>query len=418
MALWIVGLGLDEGQLTQSGAQVLSSGAQVILRTKLCGAARWLQRQGIPYRSLDESYLEAEDFDQLAQQLAETVARIPGDVAYGVLDLRDESVKRLTALRAEAILVPGVPVEGALCAWALGPCQTFAASDLDEALMEAGVSALVREITSPTLASEVKVALLERFPGEQPIYIAAGEQPVVKTALEELDRQPCYDHRTCVFVPAQRSLTSLERLGIYELQRITDILRGPDGCPWDRAQTHESLRPFVVEEAWEVCDAIQRGDPDALCEELGDLLLQVCLHTSIARQYGEFSMEDVTSGICQKMIKRHPHVFSGRRGDDINRIWEQAKREEKGQKSDEDALRGVARGLPALMRAQKVLSKAHAAGRGLEPGAQAQGLSPDHLGQALLEICECARRAGLDAELQLKEAVEAFIDDFSHGKPM
>ena len=416
MALWIVGLGLSEGQLTQDGARILSSGAQVILRTRRCGAAEWLSGQGIPYQSLDDSYLEAEDFDQLAQRLAEKVAQAPGDVAYGVLDLRDESVRRLVALRPEAILVPGVPVEGALCAWALGPCQTFAASDLDQALVEAGVSALVREIASPMLASEVKVALLERFPGEQTLYIAAGEGPIVKTTLEELDRQPCYDHRTCAFVPAQRSLTSLERLGFYELQRITDRLRGPDGCPWDRAQTHESLRPFVVEEAWEVSDAIEEGDPGALCEELGDLLLQVCLHAAIARQHGEFSMDDVTSGICQKMLRRHPHVFAHARGDDINRIWEEAKRREKGQMSDEDALRGVARGLPALMRAQKVLSKAEKAGRGLKTGERA--VSRAQLGRALLEACECARRAGVDAELALKEAVDAFIDDFSHGKPM
>ena len=173
-------------------------------------------------------------------------------------------------------------------------------------------------------------------------------------------------------------------------------LRAISECPWDRAQTHESLRPYVVEEAWEVCDAIDRGDPLGLCEELGDLLLQVILHCDIAVQHGEFTLDDVTSGICQKMLRRHPHVFGDRRGEDIGTLWEQAKRREKGQQSDLDALRGVARGLPALMRAQKVLGKADKAGRGFQGARTENWKGQDELGDALLALCETARREGVE----------------------
>ena len=272
MALWIVGLGLEAQDMTRRAEAILSGGARVVLRTGYCGAADWLKEKGIPFETLDRMYLEQEDFDCLAQALAQAVARMEGEVAYGVLDLRDESVKRLTALRPQARLCPGVPVEGPLSAWAMGPCQCFAASDLGETLIEAGVSTLVREIASPTLASEVKLALMARYPEEQTIYLYQGQGAPQAIALEDLDRQGHYDHRTSAFVPAQRRLDRLERMGFYELERVIRTLRGPQGCPWDRAQTHESLRPYVVEEAWEVCDAIDRGEPLDLCEELRDLL--------------------------------------------------------------------------------------------------------------------------------------------------
>ena len=409
MALWIVGLGLEAQDMTRRAEAILSGGARVVLRTGYCGAADWLKEKGIPFETLDRMYLEQEDFDCLAQALAQAVARMEGEVAYGVLDLRDESVKRLTALQPQARLCPGVPVEGPLSAWAMGPCQCFAASDLGETLIEAGVSTLVREIASPTLASEVKLALMARYPEEQTIYLYQGQGAPQAIALEDLDRQGHYDHRTSAFVPAQRRLDRLERMGFYELERVIRTLRGPQGCPWDRAQTHESLRPYVVEEAWEVCDAIDRGEPLDLCEELGDLLLQVSLHCDIARQYGEFTLDDVTSGICRKMLRRHPHVFGDRRGEDIGILWEEAKRREKGQQSDLDVLRGVAQGLPALMRAQKVLGKAAKAEKALPEARPGGWKDQEALGDALLALCEAARRQGWNAEMALKAAVDRFI---------
>ena len=194
-------IGPGSGGYDRRAQEILGGGAQVVLRTGYCGAADWLKEQGIPFETLDSLYLEEEDFDQLSQRLAQRVAQIPGEVAYGVLDLRDESVKRLTALRPQAQLCPGVPVEGPLQAWAMGPCLAFAASDLGEAVIEAGVSALVREIASPALACEAKLALMERYPEEQAVYLYQGQGAPRAIPLEDLDRQEHYDHRTSAFVP-------------------------------------------------------------------------------------------------------------------------------------------------------------------------------------------------------------------------
>ncbi|MBP5289671.1 MAG: MazG family protein [Clostridia bacterium] len=154
-------------------------------------------------------------------------------------------------------------------------------------------------------------------------------------------------------------LLNKETYDFDDLCAIVDILRAPDGCPWDRIQTHESLRNNFIEEAYEVVDGIDRKDNDALREELGDVLLEVLFHVGLAREEGAFDLSDVLSGICRKMIRRHPHVFGNETlaEDQIQASWDEIKRREKGAKSKEDTLNGIAGSLPALMRAEKVAEK-------------------------------------------------------------
>ena len=152
-----------------------------------------------------------------------------------------------------------------------------------------------------------------------------------------------------------------EHYTIDDLRRIVAILRHPGGCPWDAEQTHESLRRCLMEECCEVLEAIDRRDDALLCEELGDVLLQVVFHTSLAEDTGRFDLDAVADGICKKMIFRHPHVFGSASADTTEEVlsnWDTLKREEKGIENDADALRAVARTLPALWRAEKVLKKA------------------------------------------------------------
>jgi len=139
-----------------------------------------------------------------------------------------------------------------------------------------------------------------------------------------------------------------------DLLEIVDILRAPDGCPWDRAQTHKDLRNNFIEEAYEACEGIDQENGAILAEELGDVLLQVVFHAGIARDQNEFGMEDVLDGICKKMIRRHPHVFSN---EAEKPDWDELKRKEKGEQSKKDALMGISRALPSLMRCEKILKK-------------------------------------------------------------
>ncbi len=148
--------------------------------------------------------------------------------------------------------------------------------------------------------------------------------------------------------------TEKEHYRFEDLVRIVQILRSPDGCPWDQKQGHGDLRNNLIEETYEVCEGIDRNDAAIMCEELGDVLLQIVFHSGIAADNDEFNLQDVIDGISKKMIRRHPHVFS-----DSKEIpsWEEIKRAEKKELSTKDSLQSIATTLPALMRAEKFVKK-------------------------------------------------------------
>ena len=222
------------------------------------------------------------------------------------------------------------------------------------------------------------------------------------------------------------------RYAMEDLIRIMEALRSPEGCPWDRVQTHQSIRANMLEEAYEAADAIDRADMDNLKEELGDVLLQVVFHARMAQEAGEFTFDDVVDGVCQKLVFRHPHVFGAvDAGDPEGALaaWDAQKRQEKGQKTTGDALDSVARALPALVRAAKLQDKARKAGfdwrdaapamdklsEELEEFRQAvaeQSNVEEELGDLLFAAVKAGRFAGVDAETALQGACEKFIRRF------
>lgn len=152
-----------------------------------------------------------------------------------------------------------------------------------------------------------------------------------------------------------------DKYGFDDLTEIMKILRSPGGCPWDAEQTHESIKKSFIEETYEVIEAINKKDRELLCEELGDCLLQVVFHAEMERENGSFDINDVTDGICKKLIERHPHVFgdvSVSGSDDVLNNWDTIKRKSKGQKTQGSAMEKIPKELPALMRAQKIQEKA------------------------------------------------------------
>ncbi len=187
-----------------------------------------------------------------------------------------------------------------------------------------------------------------------------------------------------------------------DLQDIMKILRSPEGCPWDREQDHKSIRKNFIEETYEVCEAIDTDNPVLLCEELGDVMMQVVFHTEMEREAGRFEMSDVINGVCKKLIHRHPHVFGNANADTPEKVlanWDAIKKEEKGQKSIGDVLSSVPVTLPALMKAQKMIKKAAKSGEAIcENGAEFDGFSSDEYAEILMKICESAVRRGVDLE--------------------
>ena len=147
---------------------------------------------------------------------------------------------------------------------------------------------------------------------------------------------------------------SKPRYDMTDLAEITHILRSPGGCPWDQAQTHQSIRRNFLEEAYEACEALDNDDLELMKEELGDVLLQVVFHADIEKDRGRFDFDDVCDRVCKKLIFRHPHVFGG----DTTKSWEDCKALEKGQTTVGEKLDAVARSLPALWRAEKLVNKA------------------------------------------------------------
>ena len=185
---------------------------------------------------------------------------------------------------------------------------------------------------------------------------------------------------------------------------VIDYLRDPvDGCPWDLEQTHESLRPHLLEETYEVLEAIAAGDPAELCEELGDLMMQVVLHAKLAEQAGDFTLDDVSEGIRAKLVRRHPHVFGDGTADTpklVEGAWERIKAEERPQR--ESVLDGVPKTLPSLARAQSIL------GRAERNGFARELAHSEDLGQRLLDLVQHARAHDISAEDALRDALAAF----------
>jgi tetrapyrrole methylase family protein / MazG family protein len=230
--------------------------------------------------------------------------------------------------------------------------------------------ALICQVYNRRVASNAKLSLMERYPAEHPVTLvrAAGvksQERVWTVPLHELDHQDGLDHLTCAYLPPLSPLDDLR--GPEGITTIVAWLLGPGGCPWDREQTHQSLRKELLEETYEVLESLDAGDTDALAEELGDVLLSVLMHSEMARQAGEFDLGDVYEHIAAKLIRRHPHVFgavnvSG--SDDVLKNWDTIKREERASngQSPRGIFDGIPPGLPALMTAQETIRKASKAG--------------------------------------------------------
>jgi tetrapyrrole methylase family protein/MazG family protein len=446
----IVGLGPGEPEdLTQAAVQAIEEATVVFLRTVDHPAARAIvgRRACI---SFDSVYAAAASFDEVYREIVgkvlaagrrgETaVYAVPGDPMVG-----EATTGALVAAATEA----EIPLRILHAASFIEACLERAGVDaLDGLQLADGADigrrhfpplspdrpALLGQIYSRLVASDLKLTLLTQYPPAHPVLIldAAGTETarVVSIPLEELDRQDLFSVATTVFVPPRPSASAFE-----SLQETIAHLRAPDGCPWDRQQTHESLRPHLLEEAYEALEAIDSGDPAALREELGDLLLQIVLQAQIASEAEDFSMADVVAGIQDKLIRRHPHVFGDLVLEDVDQVlhnWEGLKAGERAEAGEGGgALDGVPHSLPALAQASEIQSRAarlgfdwrtadgvraklHEEWAELERAAD-DGQRDSEVGDLLFAVVNYARWLGVDAEASLRETNRRFRARFAH----
>jgi tetrapyrrole methylase family protein/MazG family protein len=292
---------------------------------------------------------------------------------------------------------------------------------------------LIAYVQSQKIASQVKRALLNAYPDDFTVTLiqAAGtkNERVWSCRLAELETQLQLDAWTILYLPADSRHSSFSAF-----QETIAHLRAPNGCPWDRVQTHQTLRPYLLEEAYEVLETLDANDPAALAEELGDLLLQIVLHTQIAIDQGEFKMGTVLDHINRKMLRRHPHVFGNvviERLEDLAANWAAIKKDEKVQKGaplPASALDGVPASLPALAQALAISKKAVRAGfewpnlAGVlasvveEAGEIAEAVDPvqveAEVGDLLFSLVNLARWQKVDAESALRAANARFSRRF------
>ncbi len=448
--LTIVGLGPGRADyLTREAWEVLSAAREVWLRTAHHPCAQALP-QGPVLQSFDVIYERVASFEELYQEIAEALLRlarrpegviyaVPGDPLVG--DATVTHVLRLAEARAIPVrLVHGLsflePVLGVLGRDALDGLQMLDALDLAHLLhppFNPDFPALVAHLRDRTVASEVKLALMNQYPDEHPVQLieAAGlpAQRVIHLALYELDQQD-FDPFAVLYVTPLPAVSSFEGF-----QQTIARLRAPDGCPWDREQTHQSLRPNLLEEAYEVLAALDADDPEALREELGDLLLQIVLHTQIATEEGEFQMPEVIAAIDAKIKRRHPHVWGTRQvngAHEVSENWERIKRAERIGKGEErkSLLDGVPRTLPALAQAQAYgarTARVHfdwetldAVIQNLEgelaelKAAETDAEREHELGDVLFSLVQWARWLGVDAEAALRAANQRFARRFAY----
>lgn len=454
----VVGLGPGGADLIFPRARTaLTAAPRRWVRTSRHPAVAELVAQGLTFESFDAVYDAATDLDDVYPRIAAALvaaAAEHGVVAYAVPGnpvVAERSVAELRRIAADAEvaveIVPGLSF--ADLAWSrLGVDPMVGARVLDgralapEAL-EVGGPVLFAQVDDRFTCSDLKLALLERCAPDAPVVVlqrlGLPDELVTTVALAELDRVVEPDHLTSCFVDLPPG--PADTFGA--LVALARRLRGPGGCPWDAEQTHHSLTRYVIEEAYEVVDAIAAlpadGDPEAaapevppgtwaaIADELGDLLFQVVFHAILAEEEGAFTTADVATGIHDKLVRRHPHVFGdveAATGDEVVRNWEQIK---KGERGSESLVDSVPTGLPALLYTHKLFRKAAAVG--LDPTDRAAAVAaldgaattladstvvPDDaaVGAVLAAAVALAKAGGVDAEAALRAWAGAYRSRF------
>jgi tetrapyrrole methylase family protein/MazG family protein len=467
--IYIVGLGPgDPLGLPPRAFALLTSGLPVLVRTlrhpiwesgPLAEARARVDPVG-----LDEEYERRGTFDETYDAIVARVldaASERGDIVYAVPGhplVGETTVARLLAAakeRGAAVKVVGAPSFVDACLEAVaesvtGDLHVVDALSLDPEdaapaeVLRASGPVLLYQVHSRDAASRAKLSLMRAgYPDEWPVTVlraagVPGLESVRQTPLYALDRgDPAPDHLTSVWVPALPD--EQRRPGFAGLVRVMARLRHPEnGCPWDLKQTHATLRKYLIEEAYEVIEAIDaqeeapnEADPDTLCEELGDLLLQVVFHAQLSAEEGVFDAEDVCQAIVDKLIRRHPHIFgevkvSG--AEDVLTNWNAIKAQEKGKEERESVLDGIPRGLPAMSLALETSKRAVRVGfewpevggvldkveeefaelrAEIEAGAAADRVSSE-LGDLLFTLVNIGRKLGVDVEEALRAQVARF----------
>jgi len=434
ICIHIVGLGPGApGQLTAESRELLSSELPVLLRTRHHPVVESVP--GLAQADdCDDLYARGGSFDDVYAAIAGRVMEWAGTgpLVFAVPGhplVAEESVARvIEKARAAQVsfrvypAVSFVDVAAVALERDLGTVQICDALDLR---IDTWRPALISQVYDRDRVTALKLRLLEMYPAAHPVTVLSAlgtaEESTRTVTLSELDHR-AYGYLDSVFVPALAPIEDIRRFD--GLHHVIERLHAPGGCPWDREQTHATLRPHLLEESYEALEAIDRDDPVALAEELGDVLLQVLMHAAVGERLEEFSLGDVVEHITLKLIRRHPHVFgdtSAATAEEVYQNWEALKQQEKPRQS---ILEGVPSTLPALAASQTIQGRARRVGFdwpdvegpleklreeiGELARAGAAAEREDEFGDILFVAVNIADHLGIDAEQALRGANQKF----------
>lgn len=447
----IVGLGPgSEESLSLGTINILKEKDYIYLRTQRHPTVEKLSQWGVQFTALDSYYGENsfEDvYDKMTSYLIDC-ANEKGEIVYCVPGsplVAEDTVKILQAKAKEqdiqVIIHPALsfldvmyplinvdPTDG---------LQIVDVMDLDN--INSNLPLLVCQVYNKLIAGEAKLFLLDKYSPQHGIKVirGAGIKGVEKIAhipLYQLDHLDWLDHLTSLYIPPQIEKQENCLYPLDPLMIVMDKLLSPTGCPWDRKQDHYSLKRYLLEETYEVLEAIDEGNMYKLCEELGDLLLQVAFHAALAEKDNNFDLNDIISGITEKMIRRHPHVFSDVKvtgTQDVLRNWEAIKAQEKGKEVSKSILGSVPKDFPALMYAYKIQEKAAKVGfdwpdiegawkkineelAELKDAIAAKEKVYEELGDLLFSVVNVARFLKLNPEEALLATIRKFKGRFAY----
>ncbi len=449
----IVGLGPGAKEaLTIGTVSELESNKNIFLRTEKHPTVDYLREKKIIFDTYDNVYESIGSFDEVYLNIANDLIKKHeklGDLVYAVPGhplVAEKSVFNLIDLckenNIEYKIIPAVSFIDAMIESLridpIGGLKVIDSFDIGNQILDKRIGTIVTQVYNQLIASEVKVKLLEQYNDETQVYYvrAAGieEQESIRIIpLFELDMQEDIDYLTSIYIPKDLK----NKKDFNDILEIIEILRSEDGCAWDREQTHKSLEKALIEESYEVIDAIDQDDDNSLIEELGDVLLQVVFHASIGKEDGYFDIGDVIEGICNKMISRHPHVFKDcselNSSEEVLIKWDELKKKEKGYGSLTEEMKGITRGLPALLRAHKVQEKAKKVGFDFDDVSFAINKVKEEIkevidvyntenvekikeeiGDLLFSCVNVARFLKVDEEIALNCTIDKFIKRFDY----
>ncbi|MCD8294388.1 MAG: nucleoside triphosphate pyrophosphohydrolase [Clostridia bacterium] len=436
MKITLIGLGIVKGDIPQRAYAALGKAGVILARSERSEAFASLE--GYEVRTLDDVFKRSRTFDTLTKNIAKEVlaaaktadvcycvdGSVTEDLACGVIMAKHKDTEVIDSVSksCNAINLAGVSTSGVYCTSAYDMesvrfCKAIAVYDIDDEYL----AGIVKEKLSDIYGEESECW-----------YVRANKAKKIR--IYEIDRQGEYDMTSAVVAKENPDFLKKDRYDYTDLEHMVAILRAPGGCPWDRVQTSESIKKNVIEEAYELADAIDRKDYDGIEEETGDIILQAAFHALMASEKGEFTSTDAITREVKKLIFRHEHVFGKAKATNDTEalgVWDSRKAVEKEQTTFGDTVLAVPRNFPACTRAQKVQKRAAKSGMDFLSSVSAaeemveetnelldvlikgeKDRVEDEAGDVLFSAVNVCRLAGVDCEEVLRKAVDKFTERF------